>query len=229
MIKVREDLTGNKYGLLTVLGQTEDYVTKNGNRRYARWLCECECGNIKSILGISLKSGNAKSCGCMHHEWVKKYNEYKIIENNTVKVYLTNCEDSFICDIDDWMVLKKYCWSKGISGYPEARVNGKNRLIHHLIIAECPDGMVRDHINRDKLDNRKENLRIVTRSENNRNKKIKNKFGYRGIYKTCSKSKKQYAFRTRNNNGDISTMFFSTLEEAIEESKRVYGDLSEAI
>lgn len=30
-----------------------------------RWICQCECGNIKSIRGSSLKSGNTKSCGCL--------------------------------------------------------------------------------------------------------------------------------------------------------------------
>lgn len=56
---IKEDLTGNKYGMLTVIEEAER--DKNGRR----WLCECECGNKKIILGKNLKKGNTKSCGCL--------------------------------------------------------------------------------------------------------------------------------------------------------------------
>lgn len=56
---IKEDLTGNKYGMLTVIKEAER--DKNGRR----WLCECECGNKKIILGKNLKKGNTKSCGCL--------------------------------------------------------------------------------------------------------------------------------------------------------------------
>jgi len=52
-----KDLTGQKFQMLTVLRYAE---TRNGN---AYWLCECECGNKKSISTSCLKSGQ-KSCGC---------------------------------------------------------------------------------------------------------------------------------------------------------------------
>ena len=59
----RVDLTGKKVGKLTVL---ENLGTKNNKHRY--WLCECECGNIKSICHTHLRSGKIKSCGCSHHK-----------------------------------------------------------------------------------------------------------------------------------------------------------------
>ncbi len=43
-------------------------------------------------------------------------------------------------------------------------------LLMHRIIMDTPKGMDTDHINRNKLDNRKSNLRIVTRSANNLNR-----------------------------------------------------------
>lgn len=52
-------LTGQKFGLLTVLKRAEN--DKNNRIQY---LCKCECGNIKVIRGSSLTSGNTKSCGC---------------------------------------------------------------------------------------------------------------------------------------------------------------------
>lgn len=57
------DLTGEKFGLLTVIGRGEDYVCPSGKRRL-RWLCQCECGNTKSIQPGTLLAGKAKSCGC---------------------------------------------------------------------------------------------------------------------------------------------------------------------
>ena len=45
---IKEDLTGNKYGMLIVIKEVER--DKNGRR----WLCECECGNKKIILGKNL-------------------------------------------------------------------------------------------------------------------------------------------------------------------------------
>lgn len=56
---VKIDLTGQKFGRLTVLKQEE---TKH---KHLRWLCLCDCGNIKAIQGGSLRGGYAKSCGCL--------------------------------------------------------------------------------------------------------------------------------------------------------------------
>lgn len=67
MIKVKEDLTNKQFKRLTVIKQIEDYVASNG-KRYAKWLCECECGNRVEVLGNSLKTGNTQSCGCLHWE-----------------------------------------------------------------------------------------------------------------------------------------------------------------
>ena len=51
------DLSGQKFGKLTVLGDT-------GNRGAAMWTCQCECGNIVDVFGINLTGGRTKSCGC---------------------------------------------------------------------------------------------------------------------------------------------------------------------
>jgi hypothetical protein len=61
-------------------------------------------------------------------------------------------------------------------------------LLHHDIIGKPPIGMMVDHINRNKLDNRKCNLRFVTRSQNNQNRKTKATNGFIGVHKTSSGS-----------------------------------------
>jgi len=56
---MRIDLTGKKFGKLTVIKEAE----QKGYIRY--WQCKCECGTIKNIRQVSLTSGNSKSCGCI--------------------------------------------------------------------------------------------------------------------------------------------------------------------
>lgn len=59
-----EDICGNKYNMLLVIRQAEDYVNKNG-RHFRKWLCRCDCGNEKAIPERALKCGITKSCGCL--------------------------------------------------------------------------------------------------------------------------------------------------------------------
>lgn len=61
------DITGNKYGNLTVLNREPNYVNPNG-RVSVMWKCRCECGNEKVLESHSLKSGNTTSCGCVARE-----------------------------------------------------------------------------------------------------------------------------------------------------------------
>lgn len=53
-----KNLTGKRFGKLTVLSLANEEGP-------ARWLCECECGNKKIVLGTSLTNGNTTSCGCV--------------------------------------------------------------------------------------------------------------------------------------------------------------------
>lgn len=66
------ELIGKQFGRLTVIKQIESL-----NHR-SRFLCSCECGNTKKVLGQNLLSGHVKSCGCLHSEIsrkrIEKYN-----------------------------------------------------------------------------------------------------------------------------------------------------------
>ena len=83
--------------------------------------------------------------------------------------------------------------------YGQVKVSGKTEYIHRIIWeihnGKIPDGMEIDHINREKSDNRIENLRLVTRLENNQNwfKKF-NKTGLSGVYKSPKKEKRKKMF-----------------------------------
>jgi HNH endonuclease/AP2 domain len=96
-----------------------------------------------------------------------------------------------IVDDCDFEIVNKYKWTylqTGIYGeyaYRSAIVDGKRgpMLLHRFILGEVPKDMVIDHINGNGLDNRRENLRICTRSQNNINKRKKGTSSkYKGVY-----------------------------------------------
>jgi hypothetical protein len=58
------DLTGQTFTRLTVLKLDDTKETTRG----AFWICECSCGNVKSIHSSSLRSQLTKSCGCIRAE-----------------------------------------------------------------------------------------------------------------------------------------------------------------
>ena len=57
------DLTGKQFGRLTVIKRD---ITKKANEAY--WICQCECGTVKSVIGSDLRKGKTKSCGCLQKE-----------------------------------------------------------------------------------------------------------------------------------------------------------------
>lgn len=61
------DLTGHKYGRLTVLGQAEHYISPNGFQN-TQWECLCECGNKTVVSQANLRNGSTQSCGCLFRE-----------------------------------------------------------------------------------------------------------------------------------------------------------------
>lgn len=61
------DLTGQRFGRLTVLYRAPGKPRSNGKYR-TMWHCRCDCGNELDINGDSLKKGVSQSCGCYRKE-----------------------------------------------------------------------------------------------------------------------------------------------------------------
>ena len=85
---------------------------------------------------------------------------------------------------EDLPNISKYRWYIDTLGYATTTVKGKNVRMHRFLISEIPDKMVVDHINRNKLDNRRENLRVVTQQENTWNVGLRqnNTSGVTGVF-----------------------------------------------
>ena len=83
------DLTGEKYGLLTVIKRVDNDIKGN-----SQWLCSCDCGNQIVARGYNLKNRNTSSCGCINKISMskigkanKQYNKYFITHTSPILVY----------------------------------------------------------------------------------------------------------------------------------------------
>lgn len=54
------DLTGQRFGMWTVLEETAE----RDSSRNIMWKCKCDCGTIRNVSGHSLRRGKSLSCGC---------------------------------------------------------------------------------------------------------------------------------------------------------------------
>lgn len=102
------------------------------------------------------------------------------------EIPLTNVEKLAIVDDDMYEYLSKWSWFLSTDGYAVRwnKIGDKYKLIFmHREVANTQKGKITDHINRNKLDNRSENLRVCSHSQNNSNTKIfsTNTSGYRGV------------------------------------------------
>lgn len=80
----------------------------------------------------------------------------------------------------DGEYFSQYRWYLGENGYVYRREDRKNIYLHHEVL-KVPVGHWRDHINRNKLDNRSSNLRAVTPRDNARNRDDSGKAGISGV------------------------------------------------
>jgi hypothetical protein len=182
----KKNLTGMIFGRLTII--EENGRTSNGS---VIWKCICSCKNktIRNINSGSLLGGKTLSCGCYRKEQVaialgkckKKYNIYNLSGEYGIG-YTTNTNEPFYFDLEDYDKIKNYCWSIDKHGYVisrSAKQNWKMIKLHSFIL----DLTRIDHINKNKLDNRRNNLRVATISQNAMNSKIRisNKTGIIGV------------------------------------------------
>lgn len=93
-------------------------------------------------------------------------------------------------DPEDYEYLSQWKWYVSHYGYAVTNWQGRKIYMHRLLM-ETPEGLHTDHINRDKLDNRKSNLRICENSQNvaNRPKQSNNTSGYKGVFWSIQQNK----------------------------------------
>lgn len=120
---------------------------------------------------------------------------------------------SAVVDQEDFAHLSKWKWHRSQGGYAR-RTGWKVVISMHRLITTCPSGLEVDHINRDKLDNRRENLRVVNHSINQHNTPAQcdNTSGYKGV--CFDKSRNRWRAATKHGGRHILIGRYATAEEA---------------
>jgi len=145
----------------------------------------------------------------------RKGNRYET-EGKVTKVFFNNCDDYFLCDTEDVELLNKHTWHKTRRGYASAYRNYDHVFAHVLLIGE-KQGLEIDHINQNKLDNRKENLRHVSHTDNIHNVDYsfrKKRNPATGVEYRCGKTKETYIAYISINHKKLHLGCFESLEEA---------------
>lgn len=158
----------------------------------------CSCGNVhRSSFKYFRESPNCPKC-----TYENKREEFKnylraINEGSdfTCKITTKSHRDSravFVDKSDFELVMQGHLWRIDEKGYASRKVRGSNKLewMHKLIIG-ADENVIVDHIDGNPTNNCKINLRVATRSENNRNARtpITNTTGYKGVTKSVSSDK----------------------------------------
>ena len=201
-------MAGQKVGRLRILKRVPN------SRGHTRWLCKCECGKETIVDSFNIRSGHTTSCG--HCE------RYERIDDQTMKCVLQN-GDAFLIDAEDYERVSQHKWSVENSGYIHSTYAGKHMRLHRFLLGNLPK--VIDHINGDKTDNRKCNLRVCENKENIRNQKLmnRNKTGFKGVcldkrrgkYESSITvdSKKKFLGYYENGNSGLESLILSSQQE----------------
>ena len=112
---MKKDLTGKKFGALTVIGIDEEKTNESKKRKekgeikrhLIYWKCKCECGNMVSRTAQKIESSKNPSCGCLtkKYDWSNaigmKFGKWTIIDysKESNDKYICRCECGTISDI----------------------------------------------------------------------------------------------------------------------------------
>ena len=132
-------------------------------------------------------------------------------------------------DEKDFNVLSEFKWyfRSGYAVRTKIFDGVKKTIWMHRLIMGNPRGKEIDHINRDRLDNRRVNLRICSRTENSRNSAFNNTIsGFKGVHK----SKKRWQAHIRIGGKLIHLGLFLKIEDAAkkydETAKKYFGEFA---
>ncbi len=116
------------------------------------------------------------------------------------------------CKTVKWFIRFRKGKPTSVAGHTE---NRRNERMHHYLFGEPPDGFEYDHCNRNALDNKKENVRLCTLTQNQWNRGLTkaNHSGVKGVYKPSNWDK--WVARITVNCKNISLGRFTKKEEAV--------------
>jgi HNH endonuclease/AP2 domain len=183
-----------------------------------------ECNSVKEVWEYK----NTNTFLCKKHymrqhylerserEGLRRRKNNYVIKEDYVEIHFNTGDIGFI-DLDDLEKFTRHFWSLNSQGYVQSRINGVLKRLH-LYLLDFPKNIV-DHKNRNKLDNRRSNLRECTQAQNTRNSPLKknNTSGYPGVnfIKTSGKWRARITF----NRKEIRLGNYDSFEEAVKARK----------
>lgn len=181
-MSIHEDLFNKKFGRLI----PHEIVGGKGKRIYIR--CECDCGKETVVRSDHLISGASQSCGCLQKEKASLANSrqtaFRI--SGDIAIGTDFRGKKFIIDASDLGLVSNITWHVNTLGYVQGSIyaESQNLLLHRFILGDVAIGLAVDHINRNKLDNRRANLRVCQNKDNIKNmwKRKDNTSGWTGVY-----------------------------------------------
>lgn len=151
----------------------------------------------------------------------------------TKEIRLANGKGIALIDDENYEYLSEFSWGLHPKGYARRTkyVNGKSvTVLMHREIMGVDAGIFVDHKDGNKLNNRKNNLRIATVSQNNSNRQLlpTSTSGYKGV--TYDPNREKWIAQIRNNGKRTFLGRFSTKEDAAkaydDAAKELHGDFS---
>jgi len=168
-----DDIVGNRYGKMVIekyLGYRER--SELNKRKDHFYLCRCDCGHTAVFPRAEIQRGKRKSCGdCT-----------RIVKENDYFRYYDINGNSFTFDAMDLELVQSRRWLVNDNGYVIGERNGKRcrftRFIFEPKARECVD-----HIDGNRANNRRSNLRVCTNSLNHGNQCLSSRSstGYKGV------------------------------------------------
>lgn len=153
---------------------------------------------------------------------IKRMGDYTVV--------ILDNKDYFFIDSEDERFLYDASWYIGRNGYVTGRINGKLIYFHRYILGVTNKKNQIDHKNRNKIDNRKNNLRICTNIDNARNRNIQsnNTSGFIGVSFDITRNKWAAYFKEIGIKKFLGR--FENMDDAIKArllaEKQNYGDFA---
>lgn len=185
--ELKGTMARNEYKTVFLMFEKEQY-----NFMVHRLVAEAFCDNPNNYAMVSHKDGDKENNNAENLEWVAAIKQVGGAKprNKNKKIDLTkewkilSCNENYGVNKDGEIFnikTENIIFGSDRNGYRRVELSGVNYSVHRLVYetfnGPIPDKMIIDHINGDRADNRLENLRCISQSEN-ANNAVRN--GHRG-------------------------------------------------